>query len=261
MLTVLYGCNKMLDSVDDCSLKDSFPLQTGNWWVYEGYDTDMNNTKISQSDFRDSVVVTGTTIMYGKTCYILERNRTYTGDTTQKQVIYLALENGQVYRTLATFTTLTSNMEDCICPPDRWIKIADCSMDKWNIYYNKKRESRRVLVIKNSDGKYDIEDVLTEYTYSLRAWAEPYKQLDIGNKSYMCRQFTTRLDMTGQILEPDSVQYVGNPNMIIQENMFTANGIGIVKWEIEPVFEEGGDQMDDLYIEGWTEHLVNYSIK
>ena len=215
---------------DSCTLENEFALQTGNWWVYDVYETDISGAKIDGSEKTDSVIVAGTTVIFDKTAYILHHYiyspvNGYEYDTT-----YFAVENNAVYK--ITSVELFGNERDmsdtaCGCIPN-WYKIADCSREKWNNFSEEYTEVGTAL----GNGNEPFEYTLT-FSYNSSGAYSGTVMYNYNDMAVESQHFKSYLNVDAS-MNLTGLEFLNNPRRNIQGHYMVTENIGVVQYSREP---------------------------
>jgi len=124
--SILWGCADKGVSPHDgnCNLDEYFALHTGNWWVYKGEQLYVTSYPTGEPElrgienFRDSIVVMGSTIFDGHSSYELHVYR----NGTPFDTLFVALEGDSVLWSGNVYYNI-----DCTCLHTKMLSGGICS--------------------------------------------------------------------------------------------------------------------------------------
>ncbi len=253
-------------ATDDCSLENSVKLQTGNWWVYDSYNTNVEGVMIPNTNRLDSVVVEGTEVKLGKTAYTLVNYSTSDGGITYTQdTTWMAVEGGQVY-------TIDENLFPlpCKCMGHFWVKIADCGADTWKVLDTITEDGLPSRLVLPGGGDTVISSLVqSNYVISGRKGGE--STITIAGQPIPIHEYRSDYNLYAQIIEPEEVEFIGGGRKARQVKpirFFLAKNIGIVM--LNAAAEEvihtlnDGTEKNNMYANtkpGIRRNLLRWSVK
>lgn len=259
VLAVLAACSTATEPLVNCTLENDLALQTGNWWVYDAYDTDFSNTMIPGSERQDSTVVERTEVYNGKTAYMLVTYSTADGGVTYTvhDTVWIAMEDGQAS---VPMQNLTPN--HCPCFADEWVRFADCSADNWTAF-----ETTRIdtipsrVVISGVDSTIMIRN---QSNYQTQVNREEAATMVIDGQTVLTQTYRVVHQVESLLLDPiDATYLIGGRTMTGVENIRFVLGenIGIVAMErtAQQLLEATTTYYNDK--QGTVKHLLRYSVK
>lgn len=107
--------------------KFQFPL--GSYWIYDHYDLDDANARVIDSKKVDSVVISGTKQLFGRTATIFT-----TYEDGQSSDTYYAVDSNKLYATTDLINPDLGNVLPLNIPVDTWFLIADYDQSEWTIF-------------------------------------------------------------------------------------------------------------------------------
>jgi hypothetical protein len=262
-MAVLAACSTPTELVDSCTLENDLALQTGNWWVYDVYNTDIDNNKITGSERQDSTVVQQTELYNGKTAYRLISYSSADGGITYtlSDTVWIAIENGQAYIPMWKLV-----QKPCPCFAMDWAKVADCTGNNWTAFETSNTESVAV-VRRNNDGDEEIVSGQSQINFQTHVTRET-STVTIGNRSVSAQEFRVLHKVVYTLLSPADAVYLmtgGRVATYFEETRFVlGEHMGIVEmsrttqWFVDA---DGVKKPVDGTVKGIVKNLVRYSVK
>ncbi|TAL68830.1 MAG: hypothetical protein EPN82_09175 [Bacteroidetes bacterium] len=155
-----------------------YPLNNGNYWVYDSYDLDINNKKIIGTERRDSIIVNDIIEYEGKSAYQLQVFR----NNILFDTLYFSQESSKVYM------IFDENEIDVPGFNKKWFLIADFSKindTEWHIYDT---------ILENYPFNFRDSTLFTTYHQTLNGKLESTENYQLNNKSYKSMLFQVRYD-------------------------------------------------------------------
>lgn len=259
VMAVLGACSTATAPIENCTLENNFALQTGNWWVYDAYNTDFSNTMISGTERQDSTVVERTDIYNGKTAYMLVTYSTVDGGVTYtvRDTVWIAMDNGQASMPMHNLTP-----NHCPCFADEWVRFADCSAENWTAFETTRTDTLPALI--SVSGKDSIVMTQSQTHYQTQVNREESSTMVIDGQTVATQTFHVVHRVESVLLEPVDVTYlIGSRTMTGVEDIRFVLGenIGIVTMErtAQQLLEATTTYYNDK--QGVVKHLLRYSVK
>lgn len=260
LTAMLAACSTGTDPEEiSCTLENDLALQTGNWWVYDVYDTDKYGQKIAGTERQDSTVVERTEIHNGRTAYMLVNYSTMDGGVTYtiRDTSWTAVEDNRAYKPALE---LAANY--CRCFVDDWGQFADCGADNWRAFDKTIEESMPAQM---------PPDNIVSATYRLHFYTDVRREApvtaSVAGKQVQVRTFNVDSWVEGHILQPEGAVHIGSFGRefhIVNTVRFTlGEGIGIVTLErkAEQLLESEEWYPHGEARYGTVKHLIRYSVK
>ena len=141
-ITVTVGTKSVSSATDfeliTASNDNLFPITNGSYWVYEKYQLDSLNNRITPYTCLDSNVITGTKSLLGQTASILSGFTNESGAYVAKNDQYYYTNNNILYTHSSWFDDLMSIGGQGFKLPfnidEQWFKIIDPSNNSWQIF-------------------------------------------------------------------------------------------------------------------------------
>ncbi len=228
LCAAITSCDKLTEPTpDNCSLENFAKLQTGNWWVYERYETDLNNQKIAGTEGIDSTVVEGTALKFGKTAYMMvhyitnDGGITYTTDTT-----WMAADGERVLM-------LPSDINEmfCGCLDDHWINGADCSADGWTALDTMIYESMPARITK-TDGTDSMITSTIQHHSRITGHRGEQGGMIVAGQQVAVREYSMDNLFELRLTEPEDVRFTSGSRTATQTSITSltlAENIGLVQ--------------------------------
>lgn len=261
LLFILAACSSATDpggnNPTGCTLENDFALQTGNWWVYNAYETDLSGRKISGTERLDSTVVEGTSIMLGKTAYMLVNYSTADGGSTYtRDTSWMAVGDGRVWTLPADVSPIF-----CECLSEPWLTIADCGVETWTAFDTTQVESLPVR-ISHPDGTEGMDSSVVHHVFRVTGSAGMTSGVTVGGVTVPTHEYRTENSFILRMVWPLNVEFVDGGRTRTLENttrFVVAKNIGVVELEKTAYRVQGGGE-SPLY-NGTRRHLLRYSVK
>lgn len=259
VMVVLAACSTATEPIENCTLENNFALQTGNWWVYDAYNTDFSNTLIPGTERQDSTVVERTEVYNGKTAYMLVTYSTVDGGVTYMvhDTVWIAMEDGQAF---IPIQNLTPN--HCPCVADAWVRFADCSAENWTAFETTRIDTIPILL--SISGIDSVVMARSQTNYQTNVNREEPATMVIDGQTVATQTFHVVHRVESLLLDPmDATYLIGSRTMTGVENIRFVLGenIGVVAMErtAQQLLEATATYYNDK--EGIVKHLVRYSVK
>jgi hypothetical protein len=142
------------------------PLSVGNYWIYQR-DSLNDNSNPTGLSFRDSLVITGTSLIEGKTTYEF---------TFYRQG--LQIEKGSLSKDNNTFSIFNKGLMPFLCVdttecwsklPLRWFNLVDMSKREWFSKDSVLNGDQYPSILTNQDGSSTITYAQTASTFNIDA--------------------------------------------------------------------------------------------
>lgn len=258
LAALLSSCSSSVDSDPPCSIENDLALQTGNWWVYQAWDTDIHGAKIAGTERVDSVVVESTQILLGKTAYMLVSYSSKDGGMTlQRDTSWLAVESGRAYRLSSDLGVLF-----CECLENTWIPFADCERDSWAALDTSIIE-RAPLRTLDSNGKEVILMSATRRAFASTGVKGSLAAFSVTTGTVQAREYRLHNVLDFQLIEPTNVQLFEGTRRVVYANeskVWVAGNIGIVKVERTAYTRQPVSTVEPVF-SGVVKNLLRYSVK
>lgn len=255
---ILSSCSSAIDSEPSCSIENDLALQTGNWWVYQAWDTDIQGAKIAGTERIDSVVVENTQRLLGKTAYMLVSHSSKDGGSTlQRDTSWLAVESGRAYRLSSDLGVLF-----CECLENTWVQFANCERDSWTALDTSviDRSPSRVI---NSDGDEEIITSTNQRAYTSTGLKGSLATFSVTTGTVQAREYRLHNVFDFQLIEPTNVQLLEGTRRVVYANeskVWVVGTIGIVKAERTAYTRQPASTVEPVS-PGVVKNLLRYSVK
>jgi hypothetical protein len=196
-------------------------MKVGSYWNYEGYDLDKTGKRIDSTRYVDSVVVTGTETLYGKSCFKTVQYSALFGKALTKDYDYY-----QAYTTTQHF--VNSGFLDIkemlpidlgiSLPTDQWFTMADTKSASWNML----QEPIKVLNKKVNIGGVNFD--ISSCTITPNILRGATSTFTLNSKSYNAITYRVNIKVSFSVSSlPVPIDF-----NLYMENTY-ADGIGLVK--------------------------------
>ncbi|MFC2131026.1 hypothetical protein ACFLSQ_06290 [Bacteroidota bacterium] len=196
-----------------------FPDEAGSYWIYETFQLDSNNGKISNSISYDSVIVEGELLKAGKKAKLFVTYTKQSGNYSKELERFYSIEDKKLYSIqsylgifLEGFPINIVNFSD-----EEWVKIVDPEDDLWRIYRLKFEDAGIPdMPFLQMSGKIDI----------LASW-EGTKTFNIKGKSVIANEYLMTFELDADI----DIPLVGKLNISVDRDLYQyyADDIGLIQ--------------------------------
>jgi hypothetical protein len=174
---ILSGCEEATGPQDGDN-SDFFPMEIGNYWIYESYEKDINNNIIYSSLIEDSIVIEKSETVSGMTAYKFVK---YSSEKAVDTILFS--KNGNIiYRLFDT------NSIDIPGLNSTWFPIADFNMTMngtWNIY----KQLVNNFFVQDDGGSYS-----GTYRHAINGEFVYMDSIEFEKKKYLHKNFTNKYD-------------------------------------------------------------------
>ena len=141
-ITVKVGEKSAVSSTDfeliTANNNNLFPISLGSYWVYEKYQLDTLNNRITPYSCLDSNIITGTKSLLGQTASILSGFTNESGAYVSKNDQYYYKDGELLYTHSSWFDDLMSIGGQGFTLPfkidEQWFKVIDPNSNIWNVF-------------------------------------------------------------------------------------------------------------------------------
>ncbi|MBI5326112.1 MAG: hypothetical protein HZB41_12710 [Ignavibacteriae bacterium] len=221
MVLGLKSCDS--NTINNQNTENYFPINIGNYWIYNTYSLDSYKNKINGTEKRDSIIAERKLELEGKQAFQLTVYR----DSFRYDTLFFSIESTKVFM---LFDSIDINLPDF---GKRWFLIADFSKTsdiEWHIYDN---------IISNYQYNFLDSILLTTNHNTINGKLESGDFFQYNNKSYKSKLFQSRYDkrLYFNFKFPDNISTNEvEVNIVTQQNFhFTfAENIGLVGIKYDP---------------------------
>lgn len=166
-LVLAYSCKDDDDPVNPPEKGvPKFVFPVGSYWILNHYDLDDNSARLIDTKYTDSMAVTGTKLLFGRTATIFT---SYTDGATKEE--YYAVDSNRLY--------VTSNVIDpgldielpLNIPADTWFLIADYDQTEWSLFSQE---------IKDFEVKVSVITAILNGTFAIKCKRVPNQSVNWG---------------------------------------------------------------------------------
>lgn len=188
-----------------------FPMSAGSWWIYETYDLNQDQSRnLSTLEF-DSVAVTGTETIDGKTASVFS---TWTEGEKQNDK-YHYVEESKLYINASALLPATLPKE--IDLGSELVILADFFGSTWTL---------KTQAIDDIDATFGDYDVTLNGTLTISGAKKGTETITVDGIDYNCQEFELSYNYAGKI------KYMGYPldiNFTLKRHFFFADGKGLIQ--------------------------------
>jgi hypothetical protein len=128
IMLLAYGCDDDKPT-EPTKSEPKFQFPIGSYWIYDNYELDEANSRNLDSKITDSVVISGTKQLFGKTATIFSH---YVDGNVSDT--YYAADSNKLYATSDLINPGITDVLPLNIPVDTWFLIADYDQNEWVLF-------------------------------------------------------------------------------------------------------------------------------
>ncbi len=254
-LFMAVSCEETTEPQPDSNNK-MFPLNVGNYWIYNSYEKDINNNPISSTQVEDSLVIESSVNYFGEPAYNFVRYRN--GDVLD--TLIFSYSNNNINRLYDSNSVPIPGLESTWFPIIRF-------ESKINIIYN---------VYKELINNYKL--IVEERTYSANYWHTINGEytyvdsIDFDSHRYLTKIYSNKYDSKLEYKKVRKLTETSHDTLLVNRLMKyydkyqLAEGIGLYKiqrdsYTINTITEPSSTFEKVEYVNGFESLLKRYKVK